>query len=75
MKWRAELRGSGKSKLAYIPIIAITANALKGDAEKASAQVVMCTCPSRSTSVNYGRALKHLCPPLKNNLEVQSGSQ
>ena len=29
------IRGSGKSKLAYIPIIAITANALKGDAEKA----------------------------------------
>ena len=29
------LRRSGKSKLAYIPIIAITANALKGDAEKA----------------------------------------
>ena len=29
------IRNSGKSKLAYIPIIAITANALKGDAEKA----------------------------------------
>ena len=29
------LRMSGKSKLAYVPIIAITANALKGDAEKA----------------------------------------
>jgi len=29
------IRGSGKLKLAYIPIIAITANALKGDAEKA----------------------------------------
>jgi two-component system cell cycle response regulator DivK len=29
------LRKSGKSKLAYIPIIAITANALKGDAERA----------------------------------------
>lgn len=29
------LRASGKSELAYIPIIAITANALKGDAEKA----------------------------------------
>lgn len=29
------LRKSGKSELAYIPIIAITANALKGDAEKA----------------------------------------
>ena len=29
------LRKSGKSQLAYIPIIAITANALKGDAEKA----------------------------------------
>ena len=29
------IRSSGKSKLAYIPIIAITANALKGDAEKA----------------------------------------
>jgi CheY-like chemotaxis protein len=29
------LRSSGKSALAYIPIIAITANALKGDAEKA----------------------------------------
>ncbi len=31
------LRSSGKSNLAYIPIIAITANALKGDAEKALA--------------------------------------
>ena len=29
------LRKSGKSQLAYLPIIAITANALKGDAEKA----------------------------------------
>jgi two-component system cell cycle response regulator DivK len=29
------IRNSGKSKLAYIPIIAVTANALKGDAEKA----------------------------------------
>ena len=29
------LRKSGKSELAYIPIIAITANALKGDAERA----------------------------------------
>ncbi|MCB0103140.1 MAG: response regulator [Anaerolineales bacterium] len=29
------LRGSGKPNLAYVPIIAITANALKGDAEKA----------------------------------------
>ncbi len=29
------LRGSGKSALTYVPIIAITANALKGDAEKA----------------------------------------
>ena len=31
------IRSSGKSKLAYTPIIAITANALKGDAEKALA--------------------------------------
>jgi len=29
------IRGSAKSSLAYTPIIAITANALKGDAEKA----------------------------------------
>jgi two-component system cell cycle response regulator DivK len=29
------LRGSSKTALAHIPIIAITANALKGDAEKA----------------------------------------
>jgi two-component system cell cycle response regulator DivK len=29
------LRSSGKRALAHIPIIAITANALKGDAEKA----------------------------------------
>ena len=29
------IRSSGRSILAYIPIIAITANALKGDAEKA----------------------------------------
>jgi two-component system cell cycle response regulator DivK len=29
------LRSSAKHKLAYVPIIAITANALKGDAEKA----------------------------------------
>ncbi len=29
------LRSSRKRELAYIPIIAITANALKGDAEKA----------------------------------------
>jgi len=29
------LRASGKSSLAYVPIIAITANALKGDAERA----------------------------------------
>jgi CheY-like chemotaxis protein len=31
------LRGSPKPSLVYIPIIAITANALKGDAEKALA--------------------------------------
>lgn len=31
------LRGSQKSALTYVPIIAITANALKGDAEKALA--------------------------------------
>ena len=31
------LRGSAKQALAYTPIIAITANALKGDAEKALA--------------------------------------
>lgn len=29
------IRASGKHSLAYVPIIAITANALKGDAEKA----------------------------------------
>ncbi|MBE0670316.1 MAG: response regulator [Anaerolineales bacterium] len=29
------IRASGKTALAYVPIIAITANALKGDAEKA----------------------------------------
>ena len=29
------LRGSNKPELTYVPIIAITANALKGDAEKA----------------------------------------
>jgi two-component system cell cycle response regulator DivK len=29
------LRSNGKSNLAYVPIIAITANALKGDAERA----------------------------------------
>jgi len=29
------VRASGKHNLAYVPIIAITANALKGDAEKA----------------------------------------
>lgn len=29
------LRSSGKKALSYVPIIAITANALKGDAEKA----------------------------------------
>lgn len=32
-----KLRGSGKSALVYVPIIAITANALRGDAEKALA--------------------------------------
>jgi two-component system cell cycle response regulator DivK len=31
------LRGSGKSSLVYVPIIAVTANALRGDAEKALA--------------------------------------
>jgi two-component system cell cycle response regulator DivK len=31
------IRTSGKSKLTYVPIIAVTANALKGDAEKALA--------------------------------------
>lgn len=31
------LRGSGKNYLVYAPIIAITANALRGDAEKALA--------------------------------------
>jgi CheY-like chemotaxis protein len=31
------IRGSSRNKLAYTPIIAITANALKGDAEKALA--------------------------------------
>ena len=30
-----QLRSNGNSNLAYVPIIAITANALKGDAEKA----------------------------------------
>jgi two-component system, cell cycle response regulator DivK len=30
-----KLRKSGKTGLAYVPIIAITANALKGDAERA----------------------------------------
>jgi two-component system, cell cycle response regulator DivK len=29
------IRNSGKPALAYVPIIAVTANALKGDAEKA----------------------------------------
>jgi two-component system cell cycle response regulator DivK len=29
------IRGSTKHELAYVPIIAVTANALKGDAEKA----------------------------------------
>jgi two-component system cell cycle response regulator DivK len=29
------IRGSTKRELAYVPIIAVTANALKGDAEKA----------------------------------------
>jgi CheY-like chemotaxis protein len=29
------IRSSGKPALAYVPIIAVTANALKGDAEKA----------------------------------------
>ena len=31
------IRGSTKRELAYVPIIAVTANALKGDAEKALA--------------------------------------
>ncbi len=31
------LRGSGKRALVYVPIIAVTANALRGDAEKALA--------------------------------------
>ena len=31
------LRNSGKSSLVYVPIIAVTANALRGDAEKALA--------------------------------------
>lgn len=31
------LRNSGKSYLVYVPIIAVTANALRGDAEKALA--------------------------------------
>jgi two-component system cell cycle response regulator DivK len=31
------LRASGKSSLVYVPIIAVTANALRGDAEKALA--------------------------------------
>lgn len=30
-----KLRSSSKTALAYVPIIAVTANALKGDAEKA----------------------------------------
>jgi len=29
------IRASGKKELSYVPIIAVTANALKGDAEKA----------------------------------------
>ena len=37
MKWRAEYAAAKKSSLAYVPIIAVTANALKGDAEKALA--------------------------------------
>jgi two-component system cell cycle response regulator DivK len=32
-----QLRNSGKSSLVYVPIIAVTANALRGDAEKALA--------------------------------------
>ena len=32
-----KIRGSAKRALAYVPIIAVTANALKGDAEKALA--------------------------------------
>ncbi len=31
------LRGSGRSSMVYVPIIAVTANALRGDAEKALA--------------------------------------
>jgi two-component system cell cycle response regulator DivK len=31
------LRNSGKNSLVYVPIIAVTANALRGDAEKALA--------------------------------------
>ena len=31
------LRNSGKSSLVYVPLIAVTANALRGDAEKALA--------------------------------------
>jgi len=58
------IRGSQKKHtLSYLPIIAVTANALKATLKKPSPPAVMCICPSRSISASYGRASRHLCHP------------
>ena len=66
------IRSSPKHALAYVPIIAVTANALKGDAEKLSMLVVTYICPNRSTSANYGHAWKPSYLLLKNDPAPQS---
>ena len=49
------LRKSGKSELAYIPIIAVTANALRGDAERAHPPTKLAT--TRSTTMKAGHCV------------------
>ena len=69
------VRSSPKHSLAYVPIIAITANALKGDAEKRYLPAAMCTCPSRSISVNCGHVLRPLCQHLAQSKDMQNQKQ